>query len=141
MVAHRFINSRFHDSSAIISAAKLLRLVIGMNLPNREKAHIPSAKLYDYLLSSSHSVGKSKAKFFRGFGFNEDSARLLETGLLSIAQTEDVVNLAASPFGTKYTVDGVMMTPMDMTVNVRTVWIIEMDEDEPRFVTAHPLPK
>lgn len=122
-------------------ATKLILSVIGMNLPNREKAHIPSAKLYDYLLSSSHSVGKSKAKFFRGFGFNEDNATLLETRLLSIAHMEDVVKLVTSPFGIKYTIDGVLMTPMDMTVNVRTVWIIEMDEDEPRFVTAHPLPK
>lgn len=80
-----FINIRFHDSSSIISAAKLIRLVIGMNLPNRKKAHIPSAKLYDYLLSPSHSVGKSKAKIFRGFGFNEDNVALLEARLLSIA--------------------------------------------------------
>jgi len=39
-----------------------------MILPNREKAYIPTPKLYDYLLSTSHTAGKGKAKFFRGFG-------------------------------------------------------------------------
>jgi len=34
-----------------------------MELPNKEKAYIPLAKLKDYLLSETHSVGKSKAKF------------------------------------------------------------------------------
>ena len=35
-----------------------------MNVPNYETAFIPILKIEDYLLSESHSVGKSKAKFF-----------------------------------------------------------------------------
>ncbi len=112
-----------------------------MILPNREKAYIRAPKLYDYLLSTSHTVGRGKAKFFREFGFNESNANLLESGLLSIAQSEDVVTKVTSPFGTKYTIDGSLMTPIGTQVNIRTVWIVETGEDEPRFITAFPRPK
>jgi hypothetical protein len=44
-------------------------------------------------------------------------------------------------YGVNYVVDGSLATPIGITVNVRTVWIIEAGEEEPRFVTAHPLPK
>jgi len=112
-----------------------------MILPNCEKAYIPTPKLYDYLLSNSHTVGKGKAKFFREFGFNESNASLLESGLLAIAQNEDIFAETTSPFGTKYTIDGSLLSPFGTRVNIRTVWIIESGEDEPRFVTAHPRPK
>jgi hypothetical protein len=112
-----------------------------MILPNREKAFVPAPKLHDYLLSTSHSVGRSKAKFFRRFGFDDSSAGSLEEGLLSIAQTEEVLSVISTPFGAKYTIDGSLMTPLGITINVRTVWIIETDEVEPRLVTAHPRPK
>jgi hypothetical protein len=112
-----------------------------MILPNREKAFVPTPKLHDYLLSTSHSVGKSKAKFFRRFGFNDSSASSLEEGLLSIAQTEEVLSVLPTAFGTKYTIDGALMTPLGTAINVRTVWIIETDELEPRLVTAYPRPK
>jgi hypothetical protein len=37
-----------------------------MKLPTRENAFVPPSKLKDYLLSETHVVGRSKAKFFRG---------------------------------------------------------------------------
>ena len=112
-----------------------------MKLPNHEEAHIPEAKLYDYLLSPTHPVGKGKAKFFRLFGFNEHSADVLEAGLLAIAQTEDVVKVNRTPFGVKYIIDGTLLTPENTVINVRTVWIMEPGEERPRFVTAHPREK
>lgn len=93
------------------------------------------------MLSSTHPDGKSKAKFFGGFGFNDSNAHQLETGLLSIAQTEEVNAETKSPFVVKYTIDGNLMTPSGIVVSVRTVWIIEQDEVVPRFVTAHPISK
>jgi hypothetical protein len=75
------------------------------------------------------------------FGFNDSNAHLLETGLLSIAQTEEVDAETKSPFGVKYIIDGNLMTPAGIVVSIRTVWIIEKDEDVPRFVTAHPISK
>ena len=109
-----------------------------MLLPDRNKAYVPPPKLTEYLLSETHAVGKSKAKFFRAFGFDETNVALLEQGLLSIAQTETVAEVVHSPYGTKYIVDGVLETPSGAFVQVRTVWIIEVDDAGPRLVTAYP---
>jgi hypothetical protein len=87
----------------------------------------------------SHPDGKSKAKFFREFGFSDSNAHILETGLISIAQTEEVETETKSTFGVKYVIDGKLMTPSGITVKIRTVWIIETGDDAPRFVTAHPI--
>lgn len=68
-----------------------------MQLPNRANAYIPPDKLMGYLLSETHAVGKSKAKFFRALGFDETNVRQLEQGLLAIARTEQVEEFIASP--------------------------------------------
>jgi hypothetical protein len=47
-----------------------------MELPNKANAQVPFEKIVDYLLSETHSVGRSKAKYFRSYGFDEDSAGL-----------------------------------------------------------------
>lgn len=112
-----------------------------MKLPNRDGAYVPSRKLGDYLLSTSHPDGKSKAKFFRGFGFNDSNTHLLEMGIVAIARTQEVDVETKSSFGVKYAIDGELLTPVGTIVNVRTVWIIETGEDFPRFVTAHPISK
>ena len=109
-----------------------------MKLPNRENAYIPISKLIDYLLSETHITGKTKSKFFRLFGFDESNLDMLEQGLLAIAKTQDVIEVNISPHGTKYIIDGNLFTPINRFVKVRTVWIIEKDQDTPRFVTAHP---
>jgi len=35
-------------------------------------------------------------------------------------------------------VDGELLTPLGRRVSVRTVWIVEGEEEIPRFVTAYP---
>ena len=112
-----------------------------MKLPNRDQAYLPAAKLRDYLLSPTHAVGRTKAKFFGEFGFNKSNVGSLESGLLAIARIEDVTDVTTTPYGVKYVVDGSLPTPMGIEVKVRTVWIIETGEERPRFVTAHPRPK
>jgi hypothetical protein len=112
-----------------------------MKLPNSESAYVPSPKLYDYLLSLSHAGGKGKAKFFREFGFDETTVGLLESGLLAIARQGEIDHQVTIAFGAKYIVDGSLLTPTGVAVNVRTVWIVEIGETSPRFVTAYPRPK
>jgi hypothetical protein len=109
-----------------------------MYLPNRYQAYIPSAKLIDYLLSETHAVGRSKAKFFRLLGFEETTITLLEQGLLNIAQTELIAETVVSPHGSKYIIEGDLQAPIGSSVRIRTVWIIETGEDRARFVTAYP---
>lgn len=110
-----------------------------MKLPNGDKAIIPKDKLTDYLLSEIHTDGKSKAKFFRKFGFNEANVNLLEKSLLKIAKSEDIIDEITSLFGIKYVVDGKLKNPAKKAVQVRTIWIIEKGQNRPRFITGYPV--
>jgi len=109
-----------------------------MKLPQRENAYIPPPKLLGYLLSETHSVGKAKAKFFRALGFNEMNSDVLEQRLLAIAHEANVVDVAPTPRGVKYVLDGDLETISGETVQIRTIWIIEGGQTRPRFVTAYP---
>jgi len=113
--------------------------VILMKLPNRDNAFVPASKLTDYLLSETHSVGRSKAKFLRLLGFDESNVQMLEQGLLAIAQTGDVKEAISSPHGTKYVIEGSLLAPDGRSAQVQTVWIIDAGQDRPRFVTTYPL--
>lgn len=73
-----------------------------MLLPNRYEAYIPPAKLTDYLLSTTHAIGKSKAKFFTAIGYNIAEATVLEEAFLKIAHTELVMQIENTGHGSKY---------------------------------------
>ena len=109
-----------------------------MMLPNREKAYVPERKLSKYLLSETHAIGRAKAKYFGSLGYTEENADQLEGALLMIAKSEAVGQKVASRYGTKYIVDGEVVTPIGTTVKLRTVWVVEPHDERPRFVTAYP---
>jgi hypothetical protein len=110
-----------------------------MKLSNSENAYVPLAKLIDYLLSETHSVGKAKAKLLRSVGFDEANVQMLKKGLLEIARTKDAVEVITTPHGVKYVIDGDMSTPVGLVIKMRTIWIIDKGQERPRFVTAYPL--
>ena len=112
-----------------------------MLLPNLKKAYILRKKLEFYLLLKVHTVGKSKAKFFRIIGFNETNVGALEQSLLKIGRTCEVNEIVLSPHGMKYVIDGPLQTPSGRFLSVRTIWIIDPGSVAPRFVTAYPLKK
>ncbi|MEA2085294.1 MAG: hypothetical protein U9O82_13860 [Thermodesulfobacteriota bacterium] len=109
-----------------------------MMLPNCEQAHIPELKLTNYLLSETHAVGKAKAKFFRSLGYTEANAHQLANALLMIAKSEEVSQKITTIYGTKYIVEGEVVTPSGNTSRIRTVWVVEPHDQRPRFVTAYP---
>lgn len=109
-----------------------------MKLPNRENAQVPPSKLREYLLSETHPIGRSKARFLRALGFDDTNVNLLGQALIAIANSEDVKEVTSSPHGTKYVIDGMLETPSGNLTAVRTVWIIDGGQDRPRFVTVYP---
>ena len=109
-----------------------------MQLPNASVAYVPLRKLTAYLLSDTHPVGKEKALFFQRIGFQKDQPEKLQEALLEVARMGKVSNVVHTPYGTKYVVDGELRTPMSRSVRIRTVWIIESNKKNPRFVTAYP---
>jgi len=110
-----------------------------MNLPNYEKAYVPRQKLSKYLLSETHAVGKAKAKYFRSLGYTEENVDQLAKALLMIAKSEGVRQEVVSRYGTKYIIDGDIVTPIGTTARLRSIWVVESHDDRPRFVTAYPL--
>jgi len=110
-----------------------------MSSPDFKKAYVPKQKISDYLLSETHAVGKEKARYFRSIGYTEKHTDHLAEALLMIAKSEKVSQEIASPYGTKYIIDGEIDTPLGTTARLRTVWVVEPYDELPRFVTAYPI--
>ncbi len=110
-----------------------------MKLPNYEHAVVPKAKITEYLLSSTHREGRSKAKLFTRFGFSASAWEVLAAALLRHAADHEVAKVEASPFGSRYVVEGILYAPDGRTPAIRSVWFIETGEHIPRLATAYPL--
>ena len=109
-------------------------------LPNAEAVLIQQEKISGYLLCLSHPVGSSKARFFRGFGFTPDAWEIFAHALKQICLTSNVVEFERTAFGTRFVIDGVLLSPDGRNPVVRTVWFIDTGREIPHLVTAHPLP-
>lgn len=110
-----------------------------MKLPNHERALVPREKITDYLLSPIHKDGRGKAAFFSRFGFTPESWQTLAGALLRHAARHEVAKADATPFGTRYVVEGGLETPDGRAPLVRVVWFVETGEETPRLATAYPL--
>jgi hypothetical protein len=107
-------------------------------LPNASKAEIDTAKLRDYLLSSSHPIGRFKQPFFAALGYSIEQWQQLEADLLELAATGVTRTGQNTAYGQKYEIRGILQGPSGKAAEVVSVWIILEDEDIPRFVTAFP---
>ncbi len=96
-------------------------------------------KVVDYLLSPEKSRGK--AAYFLRMGFHLDRWRELAQALKSQAVYGDISAVVESPYGTRYSVDGVLEPPDGRSPGrrFRTVWIEEPGCVEWRLITAYPL--
>ncbi|MGQ0604128.1 MAG: DUF6883 domain-containing protein [Anaerolineales bacterium] len=87
-------------------------------MPKAERAYVPTIKLTQYLLSDTHPVGSSKARFLRQAGFHESHTDQLSTGLLSIAHSEAVAEEIISPYGVKYVIEGTITAPTGVALRL-----------------------
>jgi len=62
----------------------------------------------------------------------------LEHGLLTLAHSAPVQDVVPLPHGVKYIIEGLLEAPSGASPRIRTVWILETGETNPRFVTAYP---
>ena len=107
-------------------------------LPRHEEAVIPAAKLRDYLLSSSHPDGRSKALFLAKLGYSPKRWKDLEQELRRLIACNRVRALSLSPYGQKYMVSGTIRGPWGRSARIVTIWIVIYSGGPPRFVTAYP---
>lgn len=110
-----------------------------MKLPNRKKAYIAKTKLTEYILSETHPVGSSKAKFFRVLGFDEENVGELMKAFKDIALAGQIVESRESIYGINYSVDAEIKAPIGKKVMITTVWFIKKGGKIPSFVTAYPV--
>ena len=107
-----------------------------VKLPNAEQARVPEAKLRSYLLSSEHTIGRFKSRFFAALGFTDENWSELRERLLELAQGSAELG-DTSQFGQKYLVSARLRGPRD-SAEVVTVWIVLEGDDAPRLVTVYP---
>jgi hypothetical protein len=109
-----------------------------MDLPNKDRVIVEAEKVRDYLLNEAHPDGYSKAEFFMAKGFHQERWHELADALKRIAREGIVVKHMNSLHGQKYIVDGILRAPDGLTALVRTIWIVDIGGDTPRFVRAYP---
>jgi hypothetical protein len=107
-------------------------------MPNAHRAIISERKILEYLLNPDHPDGSPKAAFFAAMGYGPANWRALRRSLEVVAYTGQVRAVTATRHGQKYKIDGVMSVPRGGTAKITTIWIIDTDAVEPRFVTAYP---
>jgi hypothetical protein len=105
-------------------------------LPYSERAILDIRKIEDYCLNPGHPRGRHKARLFRELlGATRSDGPWLRNVLLKAAQSGEAIELAADAFGSRWRID-VPVSRHGKNVVVRTVWIVRIGEDAPRFVTC-----
>jgi hypothetical protein len=109
------------------------------SVPNIPAAIVDPLKLYGYLLSPDHPVGRNKSRVFAGCGYGQRNAEDLIAELKRILQHGQLAEVVESFYGSKYIVEGELRCSHGDLLRIRTVWIVETDSGIPRFVTAYPV--
>ena len=100
-------------------------------------AIVSADKLHDYLLSSTHPIGRYKSAFFRALGYAQEQWRVLERDLRALLSNEAEFG-SLTKYGQKFTIRGTLTGPTGRSAPIVTIWIILIGEAAPRFVTAYP---
>jgi hypothetical protein len=107
-------------------------------LPNASLAVVESSKVRDYLLSSTHPVGRFKSVVFFALGYTQQDWMRLRDDLRSHAAIGEALAGEPGTYGRKYIVSGTLTGPNGRTSRFRTVWLLETEVSAPRFLTAYP---
>ncbi len=109
-----------------------------MRLPNADHAIIEPRKLHSYLLSTSHAVGRFKARFFAALGYDAQDWRAFEADLRTQHLTEDAELAETLPDGQLFTIRAILNGRNGQSAPVLSVWFVPTVGGMPRFVTAYP---
>ncbi len=107
-------------------------------MPNADDAVIDPEKLRDYLLSSEHSHGRFKARFFGALGFRANRWEELESALRTQHLTQEAEPAQVVADGQKFKIRATLVGPEGESAPVVSIWFIRPGETVPRFVTAYP---
>ena len=109
-----------------------------MKLPDADRALIDPLKLYGYLLSREHPLGREKARFFERLGYSRKHWPRLEGDLRKQHLSRDARLAESSTHGRKYRIRAMLMGPNGGAAPVVSIWLVPSDGSAPRFITAYP---
>ena len=93
-------------------------------------------KLEVYCLDPTHPRGRHKARVFRGaLGITLRDASWLRRVILDGIPHSEAVEIENDSFGSRWRVD-LAVARQEREAVVRTVWIVRIGEEVPRFVTC-----
>ncbi len=110
-----------------------------MKLPHYEQAVVAERKIASYLLSTTHPVGRSKARYFLRHGYSVANWQAFADALRRHAAEHEVVEIQRTSRGISYTVEGALTAPTGQELVLRVVWFQDVGEPAPHLVTAYPL--
>lgn len=106
-----------------------------MKLPNGDRAEISMQKLVGYCLNPEHHSGKHKARVFKSrLGLEAENAEQLRELIQNAAIEGEVVKQDPTDFAIQYKVDWTV--PETDGVQLRTIWEIPPENENPRLVSA-----
>ncbi len=100
-------------------------------LPGVDRAQIEPAKIRDYLLSTSHPVGRFKAAFFATLGYSSPGWETLADDIRKLIVSQPATLGAECPYGQKYEVFGKITRPSGKQADLVTIWIVLESEGIP----------
>jgi len=107
-----------------------------MRLPNSGRAVLDIRKIEDYCLNPDHPLGRHKARVFReALGIGRAEAAGLANEFLNAVGTGAASPAGADEWGPRWSVD-VAISRQNRRAMVRTIWMVRVGEDFPRFVTC-----
>jgi hypothetical protein len=107
-----------------------------MRLPNSDQAICDIRKLEDYCLDPAHPRGRHKARVFRdALGIGRNDAAWLRAAFLAAIPSHEAHETENDSFGTRWRVD-VPVVRHQRNIVVRTVWMVRVHENIPRFITC-----
>lgn len=107
-------------------------------LPDAAYAFVEEKKITGYWPSDSYPQGRSKARYFRAFGFAPERWEDLAAALCRQGAEGKIVGTLNLADSTQYSVEGALTAPDGRCPQVRTVWETRPSAMRPRLITAYP---
>ena len=105
-------------------------------LPHGDKALVDLGKIEDYCLDPLHPRGRHKARVFQSaLGLRRSDSAWLRRLLLDAAGSEPAVPLSSDDWGSRWQLD-LDVFRSGKHARIRTLWIVRLGEETPRFVTC-----
>ena len=118
--------------------SEAVQTISTQELPGWEEAWIPELKLTDYVLSSTHEVGRHKARVFRSeLGIEREHWNFLHDQILDGFPEAQATFREETEFGFTWEVPILVTGRNEAERWVTTGWIIEYRDPRPKLTTAY----